>query len=267
MMSTMKKFAAGALVVCAFCLALAPGLAWGAETPGVYLDAGDSGKGNVEVKLVLPDGSDKVGAFKLTLVVDSAAVDLEFAFPAALGAEVHDARIQRGDNVQYISLYVASKDGSLFSGTDLNLGNLALSSEDSVGVRVAVESFEAVNTAHDVLAAVDLGMDLPADPVEVESKADTGTTPEPPAGEGEGNEPGSGDNQGSGEGTGTGSGNGGTGSGNGSANTSPGAPTGTDQSLVTTGDSLASSPAALGTVALAAAAVVALGLVRLGKRR
>ena len=44
MMSTMKKFAAGALAACALCLALVPGAAWAAVDPEAVLIGGGVSK-------------------------------------------------------------------------------------------------------------------------------------------------------------------------------------------------------------------------------
>ena len=268
MMSTMKKYAAGALVACALCLALVPGAAWAAVDPEAVLQKVD-GSDDVAVSLKLPEGArDNVRTLRLTLTVKGAdldGVEAGFAFDGSLdGVAVKEARYRHEDSEGVLSLYLAG-DANLFANDTLALGSAHLTGEEGATVEIGVGSLSVVNAAHD--ASDPAVYSQGSVPVELGAESTTPNPPEPPAGEGEGNEPGSGDNQGSGEGTGTGSGNGGTGSGNGSANTSPGAPTGTDQSLVTTGDSLASSPAALGTVALAAAAVVALGLVRLGKRR
>lgn len=268
MTKTLKKCVAGALVACALCLALVPGAAWAAVDPEAVLQKVD-GSDDVAVSLKLPEGArDNVHTLRLTLTVRGADLDgvkAGFAFDGSLGGvAVKEARYRHEGGEGVLNLYLAGNT-NLFENDTLALGSAHLTGEEGTTVEIGVGSLSVVNAAHDTSdpAVYSQG----SVPVELGAESTTPNPPEPPAGEGEGDKPGSGDNPGSGEGTGTESGNGGTSSGTGSANTSPGAPTGTDQSLVTTGDSLASSPAALGTVALAAAAVVALGLVRLGKRR
>ena len=68
MFAKMKKMTACALAACALCLALAPGIAWAGEAPGVVLDEGAS-NGSVDVSLVVPKGGDEVRALKLSLTV------------------------------------------------------------------------------------------------------------------------------------------------------------------------------------------------------
>ena len=46
MFAKMKKMTACALAACALCLALAPGIAWAGEAPGVVLDPGDGSEGS-----------------------------------------------------------------------------------------------------------------------------------------------------------------------------------------------------------------------------
>lgn len=268
MTETLKKLAACALAACALCLALAPGAAWAAVDPEAVLQKVD-GSDDVAVSIKLPEGArDDVRTLRLTLTVkgaDLGGVRADFVFDGSLdGVAVKEAPYRHEGGEGVMNLYLAG-DVNLFENDTLELGNVHLAGEEGATVEIGVGSLSVVNAAHDSSDPAVYSMG--SVPVEIGAESTTPNPPEPPAGEGEGDEPGSGENPGSGEGTGTGSGNGDTGSGNGSANTSPGAPTGTDQPLVTTGDGLASSLAALGALALAASAAATLGLARLGKRR
>ena len=68
MFAKMKKMTAGALAACALCLALAPGIAWAGEAPGVVLDEGTS-NGATDVSLVVPKEGGEIRALKLSLTV------------------------------------------------------------------------------------------------------------------------------------------------------------------------------------------------------
>lgn len=273
MTKTLKKLAAGVLVACSLCLALVPGAAWAAVDPEAALQKVD-GSDDVAVFIKLPEGArDDVRTLRLTLTVkgdDLDEVKADFVFDGSLDdVAVKDARYRHEGGEGVVNLYLAG-NVNLFANDTLELGSVHLTGEEGTTVEIGVGPLSVVNTAHDTSDPVVYSQG--SVPVEIGAESTTPNPPEPPAGEGEDDKPGSGDNpgsgegSGSGEGTGTGSGNGGAGSGDGSTNTSPGAPTGTDQSLVTTGDDFASSLAVWGTMALVAAAVVSLGLVRLSKR-
>lgn len=271
MIETMKKFAACALTACALSL-VAAGVAWGGVASGIELES--SGDGIVAVNLKLPEGADDVRALKLTLAVESADADAlgsEFAFDDALaGVEVRQVRSSLDEGTRRISVYAAAKDRNLFEGEYLNLGSLTLTSEDGVAAKVSVAGFEAVNAAHDAMGPEEAGLGaLGAQPLDVLVPAAGGTTPNPPQQpEEEGDGPGSegGDHEGGGSNDGSNGGsNGGLNGGSNDANVSPGAPSGTDASLVATGDSLL--PVIAGSAALAlVAGIAALAIARLGRR-
>lgn len=246
MIETMKKLAACAFAACALCLAAA-GVAWGGAAPGIELE--DAGDGAVAVSLKLPESPDHVRALKLTLAVEAADADAlgaDFAFDGTLeGVEVRQARTSVVEGVRHVSVYVAAQDRELFEGGELSLGTLALSSDDGVAAKVSAVGFEAVNAAHDAMGPEEAGLGAleSSSPLDVQVPAAGGTTPNPPQqpeGEGDGSKD---------------DGTGGTGS-NG-ANVSPGAPSGTDASLVATGDGL------LPVVAVCAGVVLVAGIVAL----
>ena len=165
MFAKMKKMTACALAACALCLALAPGIAWAGEAPGVVLDEGAS-NGSVDVSLVVPKGGDEVRALKLSLTVKGEggeALEAGFGFSKAVeGAAVAQVRFKPVDGGQRVNLYVAVKDGNLFSGDRLDLGTLALSSSSDSVAEVSVSSLEVVSSSHVEMDEKQLGMELPA---------------------------------------------------------------------------------------------------------
>ena len=107
MFAKMKKMTACALAACALCLALAPGIAWAGEAPGVVLDEGAS-NGSVDVSLVVPKGGDEVRALKLLLTVKGEggeALEAGFGFSKAVeGAAVAQVRFKPVDGGQRVNL-------------------------------------------------------------------------------------------------------------------------------------------------------------------
>ena len=162
MFAKMKKMTACALAACALCLALAPGIAWAGEAPGVVLDEGAS-NGSVDVSLVVPKGGDEVRALKLSLTVKGEggeALEAGFGFSKAVeGAAVAQVRFKPVDGGQRVNLYVAVKDGNLFSGDRLDLGTLALSSSSDSVAEVSVSSLEVVSSSHVEMDEKQLGLE------------------------------------------------------------------------------------------------------------
>ena len=141
---------------------------------------------------------------------------------------------------------------------------MKLTGADGTTVGIGAGELGVVSAAHDASepALFSTG------PVTVEIGAATPNPPDPPAGGGEEEGGGAGGDEG-GSGSGSGSGTGGSagdGSGSGGAdadaNRSPGAPSGTEQPLMATGDGLAVPLAVCGAVALAAVAAAACSLAR-----
>lgn len=289
MFAKMKKMTACALAACALCLALAPGIAWAGEAPGVVLDEGAS-NGSVDVSLVVPKGGDEVRALKLSLTVKGEggeALEAGFGFSKAVeGAAVAQVRFKPVDGGQRVNLYVAVKDGNLFSGDRLDLGTLALSSSSDSVAEVSVSSLEVVSSSHVEMDEKQLGMELPA-PLSVKVASGSSVGPDEPgdpggtpggspddgSGDGSGGNPGDG-SEGSGQNPGENSGEG-TGGSNAKPspeklpsgpNVSPGAPSGSDKALVTTGDGLFPLVAGCVAVALVAGAVVLVVALRSRRR-
>ena len=182
MFAKMKKMTACALAACALCLALAPGIAWAGEAPGVVLDEGAS-NGSVDVSLVVPKGGDEVRALKLSLTVKGEggeALEAGFGFSKAVeGAAVAQVRFKPVDGGQRVNLYVAVKDGNLFSGDRLDLGTLALSSSSDSVAEVSVSSLEVVSSSHVEMDEKQLGMELPA-PLSVKVASGSSVGPDEP---------------------------------------------------------------------------------------
>ena len=182
MFAKMKKMTAGALAACALCLALAPGIAWAGEAPGVVLDEGAS-NGSVDVSLVVPKGGDEVRALKLSLTVKGEggeALEAGFGFSKAVeGAAVAQVRQRSHLHGQRVNLYVAVKDGNLFSGDRLDLGTLALSSSSDSVAEVSVSSLEVVSSSHVEMDEKQLGMELPA-PLSVKVASGSSVGPDEP---------------------------------------------------------------------------------------
>lgn len=261
----MKKMAAAALAACALCLALVPGIAWAAVDPEAVVEGAGDG---AAVSLKLPDGPrDDVRTLRLGLTVTAAdleGVQVDFAFDGSLdGVAVKEARYRHEGGVGHLNLYLAGNK-NLYENDVLKLGTVKLTGADGTTVGIGAGELGVVSAAHDASepALFSTG------PVTVEIGAATPNPPDPPAGGGEEEGGGAGGDEG-GSGSGSGSGTGGSagdGSGSGGAdadaNRSPGAPSGTEQPLMATGDGLAVPLAVCGAVALAAVAAAACSLAR-----
>lgn len=263
MTDTMKKLAAGAFAALALCLALAPGIAWADVDPEAVLQKVD-GSDDVSVDIVLPDGArDQVNALQLVITLKGDSLDdveAGFAFDDSLkGVAVKEARYRHEGGEGRLNLYLAG-NVDLFAASPLKLGAVHVTAPDGTTVQVGAGQLSVVNAAHDA-STPEL---YTAGPVSVEVGA--GMSPNPPtppagdddAGKGDGSGTGDGTGDGTGSGSGNGSGSGGDSGYDGSANRSPGAPSGTDSPLVTTGDNLATTLAACGMAAVAAGALVVL---------
>ena len=278
MSMTMKKVLAATMGALALCLALAPGVAWGATDPDVVLTPVD-GASDVAVAIELPEGArDDVRTLRLTLEVtadDLDAVNVGFAFGEGAGASaVKEARYRvQDDGTGRLNLYLAGND-NLFEGDVLALGRVTAVPADGsdgavrVTVAVAADGLSVVNAAHTASALAATS----SDPVTVEvGKGSTPNPPTPPDGSDDGNDDGNGSGNGDGNGNGNGSGAG-DGTGDGAVkdlgtNTSPGAPFGMDRSLVSTGDVLVPVVGVLAAIVAAAAIVLAVVVVRRRSRR
>ncbi len=278
MSMTMKKVLAATMGALALCLALAPGIAWGATDPDVALTPVD-GASDVAVAIELPEGArDDVRTLRLTLEVtadDLDAVNVGFAFGEGAGASaVKEARYRvQDDGTGRLNLYLAGND-NLFEGDVLALGRVTAVPADGsdgavrVTVAVAADGLSVVNAAHTASALAATS----SDPVTVEvGKGSTPNPPTPPDGSDDGNDDGNGSGNGDGNGNGNGSGAG-DGTGDGAVkdlgtNTSPGAPFGMDRSLVSTGDVLVPVVGVLAALVAAAAIVLAVVVVRRRSRR
>ncbi|RDB66785.1 hypothetical protein [Eggerthella sinensis] len=278
MSMTMKKVLAATMGALALCLALAPGVAWGATDPDVVLTPVD-GVSDVAVAIELPEGArDDVRTLRLTLEVtadDLDAVNVGFAFGDGAGASaVKEARYRvQDDGTGRLNLYLAGND-NLFESDVLALGRVTAVPADGsdgavrVTVAVAADGLSVVNAAHTASALAATS----SDPVTVEvGKGSTPNPPTPPDGSDDGNDDGNGLGNGDGDGNGNGSGAGG-GTGDGAVkdlgtNTSPGAPFGMDRSLVSTGDVLVPVVGVLAALVAAAAIVLAVVVVRRRSRR
>ena len=217
----------------------------------------------------------------------SEALEAGFDFSKALeGAAVAQARFKAVDGGQRVNVYVAVKDGNLFSDDRLELGTLALSSSSDSVAEVSVSSLEVVSSSHVEMDEKQLGMELPA-PLSVKVASGSSVGPDEPgdpggtpggspddgSGDGSGGNPGDG-SEGSGQNPGENSGEG-TGGSNAKpspeklpsgTNVSPGAPSGSDKALVTTGDGLFPLVAGCVAVALVAGAVVLVVALRSRRR-
>lgn len=277
MSMTMKKVLVATMGALALCLALAPGVAWGATDPDVVLTPVD-GASDVAVAIELPEGArDDVRTLRLTLEVtadDLDAVNVGFAFGDGAGASaVKEARYRVQDGTGRLNLYLAGND-NLFEGDALALGRVTAVPADGsdgavrVTVAVAADGLSVVNAAHTASALAATS----SDPVTVEvGKGSTPNPPTPPDGSDDGNDDGNGSGNGDGNGNGNGSGTG-DGAGDGAVkdlgtNTSPGAPFGMDRSLVSTGDVLVPVVGVLAAIVAAAAIVLAVVVVRRRSRR
>ena len=255
----------------------------------MVLDEGAS-NGSVDVSLVVPKGGDEVRALKLSLTVKGEggeALEAGFGFSKAVeGAAVAQVRFKPVDGGQRVNLYVAVKDGNLFSGDRLDLGTLALSSSSDSVAEVSVSSLEVVSSSHVEMDEKQLGMELPA-PLSVKVASGSSVGPDEPgdpggtpggspddgSGDGSGGNPGDG-SEGSGQNPGENSGEGTDGSNAkpspeklpSGTNVSPGAPSGSDKALVTTGDGLFPLVAGCVAVALVAGAVVLVVALRSRRR-
>ena len=267
MAETMKKMAAAALAACALCLALVPGIAWAAVDPEAVVEGAGDG---AAVSLKLPDGPrDDVRTLRLGLTVTAAdleGVQVDFAFDGSLdGVAVKEARYRHEGGVGHLNLYLAGNK-NLYENDVLKLGTVKLTGADGTTVGIGAGELGVVSAAHDASEPTLFS----TGPVTVEIGAATPNPPDPPAGGGEaeggdagGDEGGSGSGSGSGSGTGGGAGDGsGSGGADADANRSPGAPSGTEQPLMATGDGLAVPLAVCGAVALAAVAAAACSLAR-----
>ena len=261
----MNKMAAAALAACALCLALVPGIAWAAVDPEAVVEGAGDG---AAVSLKLPAGPrDDVRTLRLGLTVPAAdleGVQVGFAFDGSLdGVAVKEARYRHEGGVGHLNLYLAGNK-NLYENDVLKLGTVKLTGADGTTVGIGAGELGVVSAAHDASepALFSTG------PVTVEIGAATPNPPDPPAGGGEEEGGGAGGDEG-GSGSGSGSGTGGSagdGSGSGGAdadaNRSPGAPSGTEQPLMATGDGLAVPLSVCGAVALAAVAAAACSLAR-----
>ncbi|MBC2889226.1 hypothetical protein [Gordonibacter massiliensis (ex Traore et al. 2017)] len=259
MTDTMKKLAAGTFAALALCLALIPGIAWADVDPGVTFKQ-DPDSNKVAVELALPvRAPDDVRALKLTVVIealDPQAVEAKFDFADELKSEkVQEVRYGLVDGKSSISIYLVSDD-NLFAGKTLSLGNISFEADEGTKLGLEVVSFETVNAAHE---KIDAGMTLPNVYTVTVAEEGSPNPPTPPAGDDDADKgDGSGTESGTGDGSGTGSGSGNGSGSDGSANRSPGAPSGTDSPLVTTGDNLAMTLAACGMAVAGAGALVVL---------
>lgn len=250
MFETMKKFAACVLATIAFCLIVAPGIAWAGVAPAIVF--ADAEAGALPVSLNAGADVEGVRAFKLTLAVEGAeeaGASVGFEYDGSLDADVREVRSSTVEGVRQVSLYVASKSQDLLTGAEQALGKLIVASKDAASVNVSVTGFEAVNAAHGDLG--DLGLALPEE-MQVQAKAENGST-DPIEEDRKGNDRNNNDrkdndrkNDDSDKDT----------------NVSPGAPSGTDSSLVATGDSLLPLVATLAAIALVSAVIALVVVLR-----
>lgn len=266
MTQTMKNLAGCALAAVAFCLALAPAVAWADVDPEASLIKVD-GEDAVAVTLIAPDAPrDKVYALSLSLNVtgiDPSKTTVSFAFDNSLSSvSVKDARVVEQQGTYRVNLYVAGGE-NLYKNDQIALGKVEFAGADNATAEVSVDanSLQLVNAAHTRSvppfyagqpASVELGK--ATDP----SNPDTPDSPDTPS-TGD-------DNKGDGDQNNTGNGNSNTNDTSGSnpdANRSPGAPSGTDYTPVSTGDNLTGVVIALAaSLAVAAVALVILSIRR-----
>lgn len=271
MTQTIKKLALSTMVACALCLTLASSPAWASTEPGVELAKVD-GADAVSVTLTTPTAPrDDVRALSLSLEVagiDPAKTDVSFAFDDSLsGVSVKDARVVKGEDSYRVNLYVAGEK-KLYENDRLALGKLVFAGSDNAKADVSVveNSLQVVNAAH-VLdePSLDTGQSVLVElgKAPESSHPDTPDNPDMPSTD-DGD-----DTKDEGEHTNNDSG---TGSDNNTkpnpdANRSPGAPSGTDDSLVPTGDGLSPLVTTLAGCLAMGSAVLGMTLLRRFRNR
>ena len=256
----MNKMAAAALAACALCLALVPGIAWAAVDPEAVVEGAGDG---AAVSLKLPDGPrDDVRTLRLGLTVTAAdleGVQVGFAFDGSLdGVAVKEARYRHEGGVGHLNLYLAGNKNLYKTCTRTSQARRPTGADGTLR-RDRREPAGRGERARDVEPFVR------RDPVQsrIGAAADAryraaGKKELTAAG---GDEGGSGSGSGSGTGGSAGDGSG-SGGADADANRSPGAPSGTEQPLMATGDGLAVPLSVCGAVALAAVAAAACSLAR-----
>lgn len=262
MIQTMKNLAGCTLAAVAFCLALAPAVAWADVDPEASLTKVD-GEDAVAVSLIAPDAPrDVVHALSLSLNVtgiDPSKTSVSFKFDDSLSSvSVKDARVVEQQGTYRVNLYVAGNT-NLYANDQITLGKVVFTDADNATAEVSVDpsSLQLVNAAHTRSvpsfyagqpASVELGKAPEPSNPDTPDNPDTPSTGDDNKDDGDHNNTGDNNN---GNNTNDTSGS------NPDANRSPGAPSGTDNSPVPTGDNLTGIVAALAaSLALAAVALV-----------
>ena len=255
----------GALLAAA-CLVSATAFALGAS--GLTLASPEVREGTSDIELALRaegDAAQNVSSVRVTLSVATAVPE---DMSLIMGAEMVDApstasvaRAVFNPDAQTVDVIVSAgrsalsaEDGKVVLGTL----RLACSGED-VAARVSVLGVEALGTSYN-----DLSADAPEDPIDLvlNSSKDDGV------GDGDGGSGSAGGSAGQPGDGGSGSGSGDAGSAGGSAGSNPDGGSSSDQGgsagpLATTGDPLNSIARAIGVIAVASCAAVALAAVSL----
>lgn len=259
----------GALLAAA-CLVPATAFALGAS--GLTLASPEVREGTSDIALALRaegDAAQDVSSVRVTLSVATAVPE---DMSLITGAEVVDApsaasvaRAVFNPDAQTVDVIVSAGRSALsVENGEVALGALRLAcSGEDVAVRVSVLGVEALGTSYS-----DLSADAPEDPIDLvlnSSKDDGDADGDGGSGSGSGSEGGSAGQSGDG---GSGSGSGGAGSAGGSAGSNPDRGSSSDQGgsagpLATTGDPLNSIALAIGVIAAASCAAVALAAVSL----
>lgn len=255
----------GALLAAA-CLVSATAFALGAS--GLTLASPEVREGTSDIALALRaegDAAQNVSSVRVTLSVATAVPE---DMSLITGAEVVDApsaasvaRAVFNPDAQTVDVIVSAGRSALsVENGEVALGDLRLAcSGEDVAVRVSVLGVEALGTSYS-----DLSADAPEDPIDLvlNSSKDDGDAD---GDGGSGSEGGSAGQPGDG---GSGSGSGDAGSAGGSAGSNPDGGSSSDQGglagpLATTGDPLNSIALAIGVIAAASCAAVALAAVSL----